>query len=252
LFGSGFGPGLSNKGTIKVRSLELKEFNIESKGPDSPSAPEDAGKYKSTGTGFIISKEGHVVTNHHVVDDAKTMDIQILENGIPKTYKATKLVEDKDNDLAILKITDERFKPFTKIGYAWKLNPAYNVGASIFTIGYPLQSVLGQEAKFVDGKISAKTGYKNSISSFQTSVPIQPGNSGSPLFNDKGELIGVMNALVTNTDNVSYAVKLTYLQNLVDLLPTPIEIPASGFPAGTSLEDMIKALNPYISLIKIK
>jgi hypothetical protein len=45
---------------------------------------------------------------------------------------------------------------------------------------------------------------------------------------------------------------LTYLQNLVDLLPTPIEIPASGFPAGTSLEDMIKALNPYISLIKIK
>jgi S1-C subfamily serine protease len=252
LFGSGFGPGLSNKGTIKVRSLELKEFNVDAKGPDSPVAPEDEGKYKSTGTGFIISKEGHVVTNHHVVDDAKTMDIQILENGIPKTYKATKLVEDKDNDLAILKITDERFKPFTKIGYAWKLNPAYNVGASIFTIGYPLQSVLGQEAKFVDGKISAKTGYKNSISSFQTSVPIQPGNSGSPLFNDKGELIGVMNALVTNTDNVSYAVKLTYLQNLVDLLPTPIEIPASGFPAGTSLEDMIKALNPYISLIKIK
>jgi len=252
LYGTGVGPTLGTKGEMEISKLSMKEFNIEGKGKGGGKESSENEDYKSSGTGFLISKEGHVVTNYHVIDDGKGFDVQILENGIMKSYKAKKLVEDKDNDLAILKIDDDQFKPLAKISYAWKSNPGYNVGASVFSIGFPLQDILGKEAKFVDGKISSKTGFKNSISSFQTSVPLQPGNSGSPLFNDKGELIAVMNAIVTNTDNISYAVKLSFLQNLIDLLPTSPDIPNTPFPAGTSLEDMVKVLSSYVTLIKVK
>ena len=68
---------------------------------------------------------------------------------------------------------------------------------------------MGKAAKFTDGKISSKTGYNNAINSYQTSIPVQPGNSGGPLFNDKAQLIGVINSAIKDADNVSYAIKLS-------------------------------------------
>ena len=70
---------------------------------------------------------------------------------------------------------------------------------------------MGKEAKFTDGKISAKTGYEGAVNSFQSTIPVQPGNSGGPVFNDLGQLVGVINARINNADNVSYAIKLNYI-----------------------------------------
>jgi S1-C subfamily serine protease len=111
---------------------------------------------------------------------------------------------------------------------------------------------MGKETKFTDGKISSKTGYNNSINSFQTSVPVQPGNSGGPLFDDKGKLIGVINAKIKEADNVSYAIKLNYIKNLIEILPETIDIPNDTSVSNLSLQEQVKLLSNYVVLIKIK
>ncbi len=127
-----------------------------------------------------------------------------------------------------------------------------NVGASVFTIGYPFAlGGMGKDAKFTDGKVSAKTGYEGAINSFQTSIPVQPGNSGGPVFNEKGQLIGLINAKFSGGDNVSYAIKLNYIKNIIELLPESIVLPATSIE-NLGLEEKIKAISSHVVLIKIK
>jgi hypothetical protein len=247
LSGSGIGFAISGKGELFVSNLIQKEFDIL-----EPTENNTVDTYIGFGSGLILSRDGYLVTNHHVIENGKNFEIVVFENGIPKNFNAKKINQDQDNDLAILKIEDEKFKPFDKIRYNFKMNQAVNVGGSVFSIGFPLQTILGQEPKFVDGKVSSKTGFKNSISTFQTSVPIQPGNSGSPLFNESGELIAIMNSVVSNTENVSYGIKLAFLQNLIDLLPVQLDLPNTNFPPNATIEDMVKVLSNYTVLIKVK
>lgn len=125
-----------------------------------------------------------------------------------------------DNDLAVIKINDEAFKTLDPLKYSFKESGGVEVGSSVFTIGYPLAlSGMGKEAKFTDGKISSKTGYNNAVNTYQTSIPVQPGNSGGPIFSDKGQLIGIVNAKIRDADNVSYGIKLNYIKNIIELLP---------------------------------
>jgi S1-C subfamily serine protease len=127
------------------------------------------------------------------------------------------------------------------------------VGTSAFTIGFPLAlSGMGKEAKYTDGKVSSKTGYNGSLSTFQTSIPVQPGNSGGPVFNNNGELMGLINASVSQTDNVSYAVKLNYIKNLIEAVGETSALPSDKSLQGLTLEEKIKILSTYVTLIKIK
>ena len=89
-------------------------------------------------------------------------------------------------------------------------------------------SLMGTEIKFTDGKISSKTGMQGDITSYQISVPIQPGNSGGPLFDYDGNLIGITTSTINRkydmTENVNYAVKTSYLKNLIDVLRSLVKI----------------------------
>jgi serine protease Do len=111
---------------------------------------------------------------------------------------------------------------------------------------------MGKEVKFTDGKISAKTGYQGDIGSYQTSVPVQPGNSGGPLFDNDGRLVGIINAKIMEADNVSYAIKSNNLKNLYELLPENIETTNKNLVSGLTLEDKIKLLSNFTVLIKSK
>jgi S1-C subfamily serine protease len=124
------------------------------------------------------------------------------------------------------------------------------VGTSVFTLGYPLAQALGKEVKFTDGKISSKTGYQGDFCCYQISVPVQPGNSGGPLFDEVGGLIGVINAKVTNAENVSYAIKSSYLLNLLDAASIEIkEVDSSKLATST---DKVKELSKFTVFIKVK
>jgi S1-C subfamily serine protease len=101
------------------------------------------------------------------------------------------------------------------------------MGDKVFTIGFPMSSVLGQEAKYSDGVVSALSGLKDAPSFLQITVPVQPGNSGGPLVNEKGEVVGIITSTAailpfikesgTLPQNINWAVKADYLRPLIEL-----------------------------------
>jgi hypothetical protein len=179
---------------------------------------------KSTGTGFAITKDGLIVTACHLVpEDASSIKIHLNDGS---TVKATIHTRDPLNDLAILKVN--------------RLTPNYlsiaplrstKTGDRVFTIGFPMSSLLGQEAKYTEGVISSVSGIKGVPSFFQISVPIQPGNSGGPLVNEEGFVVGIVSSSAailpfiestgTLPQNINWAVKADYLRLLIDL-PKPL------------------------------
>ena len=91
-----------------------------------------------------------------------------------------------------------------------------DVGEDVFVLGYPMTQALGNEIKLTNGIISARTGYQGDISTYQISAPVQPGNSGAPMFDSNGNIIGIVVAGVPGADNVGYAIKTLYLKVLIE------------------------------------
>ena len=166
------------------------------------------------GTGFAL-KEGYVVTNYHVVDGATHVYIKGVGGDFSQEYAATVVEVDKENDLAIVKIEDSKFTSFGNIPYPIQ-TAAAEIGEDIFVLGYPMTDVMGEEIKLTTGVINSCSGYKGDNRSYQISAPIQPGNSGGPLFNKKGEVIGVVNAKLLGAENAGYAIKAQYLSKYLD------------------------------------
>lgn len=208
-----------------------------------------ASSWKSTGTGFFIDKKGYITTNYHVIKNAKEIEI----NHNHKSYTAKVIISDEQNDLAILKIVDNSFVPLSSLNYNFKTDLA-DVGTSVFALGFPLTQIMGEEIKYTDGKISSKSGFKGSITSYQISVPIQPGNSGGPLFDESGNLVGITSSGINKTiaDNANYAIKTKYLSMLVDEIDDQIMLPNSALSNSSTLQDKIKILSNYVVYIKVK
>jgi S1-C subfamily serine protease len=209
------------------------------------------GQCKATGSGVLIS-DNIIITNYHVVEDAEKIEAIININGIPETFSAHVLCTDKTNDLAIVCIKDNKFN---NIGNApFRILPnTVDVGTSVFAMGFPLTSFLGDEVKITDGIISSKSGYEGDIVNYQISVPIQPGNSGGPLFDKNGNLVGITSAGIDKSiaDNVGYAIKSPYVLNIIDSAPINISLPKGSSTKGAELPDLIKSLTAYVVYIKI-
>tara|TARA_Y100000310_G_scaffold154622_1_gene154145 strand:+ start:1880 stop:3142 length:1263 start_codon:yes stop_codon:yes gene_type:complete len=164
----------------------------------------------STGTGFFISNNGHVLTNSHVIEGASS--ISIILNG--RTIVATLVDHDRNNDIALLKVNE------AVEGLPIELKKKTKQGTEITVLGYPNIGLQGNEKKATFGYINANSGIQGDTRYFQISSPIQPGNSGSPMVNDKGVVIGIASASLnqaaaikatgTLAQNVNYAVKIAY------------------------------------------
>lgn len=207
-------------------------------------------KYLASGSGFFIDSSGYIATNFHVIDGANGIDIFVVQDGKTSVYEAKSIIVDKTNDLAIVKITDNKFSNIGAIPYTWSTD-IMDVGTSVFAMGYPYLSSLGEEIKVTDGIISSKTGYQGDIATYQISAPIQPGNSGGPLFDKIGNLLGITSAGIPSLDNVGYAIKVSYLNNLIDVCPEPLQIPTSNKLQSLSFTEKIKDISQYVVIIKI-
>lgn len=213
--------------------------------PTSTSAPIGM---SSSGTGFALSTNGLVVTNHHVIEGANEITVRGVNGNFTKAYKAKVVLIDKNNDLAIIKIEDG-FSGIGKIPFSIKSTNS-DVGENVFVLGYPLRAKMGEEIKLTNGIISSKTGFQGDITSYQVSVPIQPGNSGGPLFDKAGNLIGIINAKLRGGENVSYAIKVSYLNNLIDLLPTKPTVNTVNNLSSLTLSEQVKILNKFVYIIE--
>ncbi len=207
------------------------------------------------GTGFVISETGYVVTNFHVINKSNKIELSFNIDSSFVTYDAKVVATDQANDIAILKIDDNKFTGFDKVPYV--LSDDYSVGEKVFTIGYPQPELMGTDFKYTSGEINSLTGIENNVSMMQISAPIQPGNSGGPLFNEKGDVVGIttstLNPFYTAKygnsipQNVNYAVKSDYVKPIVKqyIDKTTNQI------AEKSTKEKVAILNRYTCLIRI-
>ncbi len=201
-----------------------------------------------SGSGFAL-KNGYIATNYHVVENARNITVQGIRGHFSTEYKATVVATDKFNDLAIIKISDSRFSGFGTIPYRVKTSTS-EVGEEVFVLGYPLTSTMGDEIKLTTGVVSSKTGFQGDVSLYQISAPIQPGNSGGPLFDGNGNLIGIVNAKHKGAENVGYAIKASYLNNLVERAVSSNILPSMNSVSGQPLTNKVKNLRNFVFMIK--
>jgi S1-C subfamily serine protease len=171
-----------------------------------PAAPPRKGG--STGTGFFVSSQGHVLTNHHVVDNCNSITVA-LNDSISTSARV--VGRDSKNDLALLATTGLR--PDT----VPNLRTGVRLGESVFVYGFPLAGLLASSGNFTIGNVTAVAGLADDTTMIQISAPLQPGNSGGPVFDQNGNVVAVvvskLNALrvakVTSDipQNVNFAIK---------------------------------------------
>jgi S1-C subfamily serine protease len=182
-------------------------------------------KYRSSqsptasGTGFFVSENGFLLTNYHVIRNAEK--ILILQGDRELTAKT--IVIDPNNDLAVLKV-DSFSTPIP-------LGNVHNValGESVMTIGFPNVPLQGRSPKLTKGEVNSLCGLQDDPRIFQTSVQLQPGNSGGPLLDEFGNAIAITEATLNPfltlkaagsiPQGVNYAVKISYAQLLLDTVP---------------------------------
>ncbi len=165
--------------------------------------------YKTGGTGFLIDPKGVMITNAHVVKDSR--NIRVF-NTKGEQFNAYVIKLDIPRDVAIIKIDDEAFKPFLSLPYGIR-KMSTDVAEPIFTLGFPREEIV-----YGEGYMSARTGFNGDTLSCQIAVAANPGNSGGPVFNKNGEVIGILSAKETQTEGAVFAVQSKYIFQALDEL----------------------------------
>lgn len=198
------------------------------------------------GTGFALSSDGYIVTSCHVIQGTDSI---IVENKNSIRYKVKEVYKDQKYDLAILKIEDPEFKGFGQLPYSFKKS-ASDLGGRVFTLGFPKEDIV-----YGEGYISSSSGFLGDTLDYQVSIPVNVGNSGSPLFDEKGNIVGIVSGKLNGTEGAAFAVKAGYLLNLVGQLSeenTDSKISISNKNKITMLprQQQIERVKDYIFMIK--
>jgi S1-C subfamily serine protease len=163
-------------------------------------------------TAFVIASNGYLVTNYHVIKQADSIYIEATRKGKRLRLAVEIAHSNKQFDLAILKVKTTDFQGFAQLPFVLK-NLEADLGEAVFTLAYPRNDLV-----YGEGSISAKSGYVGDTTAYQISIPVNPGNSGSPLFDNTGQLIGVVTGKQTDLEGATFAVKAKYLQQVLDSL----------------------------------
>jgi S1-C subfamily serine protease len=201
----------------QLRAQELRPLYFESSASDTSAPLAEQLKYGS-GSGVFVTQEGHLLTAAHVVENAAKVKARLNE----ETVEAEIIAVDHPNDVALLKV-------HAKVDAA-PIRPSAGVelGNQVFTIGFPNMLLQGTEPKFTEGTISSTSGMRDDPRQFQVSVQVQPGNSGGALFDENGNVVGLVVSKLDDIattkltgavpQNVNYAVKSSYALPLLESL----------------------------------
>ncbi|ERJ60194.1 S1C family serine protease [Sphingobacterium paucimobilis] len=198
-------------------------------------------------TGFMLTRDGYVVTNYHVINGADSVHLQSVKG---QAYKAQIVYTDPQKDLAILHIADPSFKILKNIPYTFKKQSS-ELGEDIFTLGFPRD-----EAVYGQGYLSSNTGYAGDTIAYQISIPVNPGNSGGPVLDNQGNIIGIISGKQKGIDGAAFAIKTK------ELVETLNKIPADSLKGNIFLNnknmlstlprtEQIKKLQDYIYIVKV-
>lgn len=205
-----------------------------------PSGSGAVGRPSATGSGFFITTDGYLVTNEHVVSEVRSVRVVTSKGTVP----ARIVKVDRANDLALLKV-DGSF-------IAAPVAPSRGVrlGSTVATVGFPNVGLQGFSPKLAKGEIASLAGAQDDARHFQISVPVQPGNSGGALFDERGNVMGVIVAKLsqeaalatsgTLAENVNYAIKSSYLLSFLESVPEVAAQLKEPKTADRKFEDVVK------------
>lgn len=191
------------------------------------------GRELSLGTGFVYSSDGEIITNYHVIEKAYSANIQL--DG--KTYKVQKVLSyDKNIDIAVLKISAKKLKPVKVCEHSHK------VGEVVYALG----SSKGMTATFSEGMITFADRKSDGVTYTQHDAPISSGNSGGPLINRYGEVIGINTLTIRESQNLNFAINISELKKLSSSSPmTMAELYEKESDVYTKLKNYIVKNGTY-------
>ena len=210
--------------------------------PDSPTA---------SGTGFFITDDGYLITNNHVVKDATKVRL-VTSAG---TIDAKVVQVDAANDLALLKAVG-KFSPLPIAA-----SRSAHLGGTVATIGFPDPTLQGFAPKLAKGEIASLSGAADDPRYFQISLPVQPGNSGGALVNERGNVVGIVSAKLDASvalaasgalpENVNYAVKSSFLLGFLESVPDVSAKLKEPNTQDEKFEDVVKSAQQAAVLVLV-
>jgi S1-C subfamily serine protease len=228
------------------QSVECTGTAIALKSGSGPAEPGTGGT--ASGTGFVVSRSGHILTNAHVVDGCSTLTGRAPSGSFPLTL----LNADSQNDLAVLQSS----APLPAVA-TFRDGRGVRPGDDVIAAGFPLQKVLANQMNVTTGTVSALAGLQDNAAQLQITAPIQPGNSGGPLLDRSGHVVGVvvskLDALAiasqsgTIPENINFAVKGEVARTYLDSRGVDYLTAASGAAQATA--DIAEAAKAYTVFI---
>jgi serine protease Do len=247
-----FSPGVPNKSDLRQLSKDLEQVKHTQRVQTSQineiksKVPIDA-RATHGGTSFLIDAKGYLVTSAHVVKGSSTI---LVQSNKGQQFKASIVLIDNDKDLAILKIDDSDFKPYTSLPYSIRKTSS-DLGEPLFTLGFPRDEIVYNE-----GYLSAKTGDNGDTISCQITVSANPGNSGGPVLNKNGEVIGILSTSQAQAEGVVFAIKAKNIFAALDDLKkgdtsyARVKLPSSSNIRGLDRVAQIKQIEDCVFMVK--
>jgi serine protease Do len=228
--------GIKTKQDIIIRKFQENEQNHAVTPPA-----------KYGGTGFAVSSNGYIVTSYHVINGAKSI---LVQNSKGATFNVIRYYTDPVNDIAVLKINDPSFDNLATLPYTIKKGLT-GIGVPVYTLGYPKNDpVLG------DGYVSSKTGFNGDTIAYQVAIPVNPGNSGGPLLDNSGNIVGVINGKENKTDGAAFAIKSKYIVEALNAIPQDslrkrVSYGKRSVLQGLKRPEQVRKMQDYVFMIKV-
>jgi S1-C subfamily serine protease len=205
----------------------------------------------ASGTGFFITDDGYLISNYHVIKDASTVR---LVTGVG-LIEATVVKVDTANDLVLLK-AEGKFVPLPIAA-----SRGVKLGGLVATVGFPNIGLQGFSPKLAKGEIASLSGAQDDARYFQISVPVQPGNSGGALVDERGNVVGVVSAKLDAAtalaasgalpENVNYAVKSSFLLSFLESVPAVSAKLKEPITVDRKFEDVVKSAQDAAVLVLV-
>lgn len=236
----------------KVKDENIKQnaaINSVKDQINATDAPSEEPAYTTGGTSFLIDAKGYLITNAHVVAGAKNIAVQSARG---KNLRAQIVFADIKRDIAVLKIVDTAFKSPSSIPYTIKRSAA-DIAEPIFSLGFPRND---NDIVYGEGYLAATSGYDGDSLAVQISINANKGNSGSPILNRNGEIIGVLNARQTSAEGAVFAVQSKYIYAVLNQLQKSdtsqhIKLPTTSSLRGADRTQQVKKIADCVYMVKV-
>ena len=227
----------------EVESIKRRQKAMISNINEKQETPGELPQKTFTGSGFALNRDGFVLTSFHVVEDAKSV---FISNEKFDQLKMKVVYTNPQLDMALLKVDDDKFKGFEEVPYSLRKAVA-DPGEKVYTLGFPREEMV-----FGEGSVSSYTGYEGDTAAYQISIPVNPGNSGGPLFDNQGNLIGIISGRNASAEGASFAVKSKWLaDDILEHTEEKISFPAKKNLKGLDRASQVRKSKDFIFMVKV-